>query len=262
MIMTINIQMNQRKNQNEEDMFSLLHDMVGMPGVEYEDQEEQIYNLLYQRARAQLNEINPTMNQILLNKYNHILENDTNTQTQTLNDDPILESNSNIAFTTKQKEIFRYFETDLKQKSRTLAIIYGSAGTGKTFLIKQLKSLLGKKLVICATTGIAAVNIGKDVTTLHKLFKLPISTSKETQLKGNILKSLQIELKNSKYLLIDEFSMLSSYDLYWLNLRLKTIMVSDQIFGGISVILCGDIFQLPPRLGLRQPITFWTGQVV
>ena len=41
-----------------------------------------------------------------------------------------------------------------------LAMICGTAGSGKTYLVRALKHVLGDRLVVCAPTGVAADNIG------------------------------------------------------------------------------------------------------
>ena len=157
-----------------------------------------------------------------------------------------------LTLTSSQKRVYDYFLTITNDNinKQDLVYIIGSAGTGKTYLIKIIRSLLRHKLLICATTGKAAVNIGDYVQTLHKSFKLPITRKQECDLSDKVLKEFQKEYKLTELLLIDEISMMSQLELYWLNKRLKQIKINDEIFGGISIILVGDLFQLPPVKGI------------
>ena len=54
-------------------------------------------------------------------------------------------------------------------------------------------------------------------------------------------------MKDLKYLIIDEMSMLSLVNMFWLDIRLKEATgKKDTLFGGVSVIMLGDFAQLPP----------------
>ena len=57
---------------------------------------------------------------------------------------------------------------------------------------------------------------------------------------------LQGDLKGVKYLVIDEFSVIGQKMFGWINKRCKEATGHTTVpFGGISVILVGDIGQLP-----------------
>ena len=126
-----------------------------------------------------------------------------------------------------------------------LKIIYGSAGTGKSYLIKCLKKKLKHYCVITATTGVAAFGVGG--CTLHSLTKLPVRGYNWKDLTGNALKKLQHNLQGIKYLIIDEMSMLGQNSFYWLDRRLRQATAKNsKLFGGINIILVGDFAQIPP----------------
>jgi hypothetical protein len=58
---------------------------------------------------------------------------------------------------------------------------------------------------------------------------------------------LQIAWKHTKYLIIDEASMLGAHFLHYINERLAFIRNERQLlFGGLNVIFFGDFFQFPP----------------
>ncbi len=67
-------------------------------------------------------------------------------------------------------------------------IISGTAGTGKSYLIKCLKKLLGDCLRVTAPTGVAAYNV--DGYTLHSLLSIPV-TGDFKDSEGQCLSALQ-----------------------------------------------------------------------
>ena len=98
-----------------------------------------------------------------------------------------------------------------------------------------------------AFTGTAAANILGQ--TMHSAFSFNFGNSflslgdKSRDIKRSLLQNLQI-------VVVDEYSMIPSDMLYQLDLRLKELKERpNQPFGGMSVILLGDILQLRPVLG-------------
>lgn len=133
----------------------------------------------------------------------------------------------------------------VKENNQLLMIITGQAGSGKSFLIDCLRQLLGSACIVCAFFGIAAFNV--EGQTLHSLFHLPIRGRSKHDLKGPRLAKLQANLKSIKYLIIDEFSVIGQRMFGWIDRRCKQGKANNaKPFGGISVILVGDIAQLPP----------------
>jgi ATP-dependent exoDNAse (exonuclease V) alpha subunit len=130
----------------------------------------------------------------------------------------------------------------------------GVAGSGKTFTllktcarIQELASQAGKQNPVfrAAPTGVAAFNfVGK---TLHSLLRLPVK-GKKSDLSVATLQSLQSLFQDCRFLIIDEKSMIDVKTLSLIDDRLRAILpaCSDQPFGGVNVLLCGDFFQLPP----------------
>ena len=124
-------------------------------------------------------------------------------------------------------------------------IVYGSAGTGKSYLISAIAHAIGHKCLLTGTTGMASFNIcGK---TVHSALKLPVRNSNNNDLQGSTLHKLQQEFKDVKYLVIDEMSMIGHRMLAWIDKRLRQATgLLNEPMGGISVILFGDFAQLPP----------------
>lgn len=131
--------------------------------------------------------------------------------------------------------------------------ITGKAGSGKTTLIKHVLSLWqGKRQVaVTATTGIAALGLGG--ATLHSTLSLPIGildplavdTSKMSTKAKDVIKAMDC-------LVIDECSMMTSVMLDYIDKLLQKIRGNDKPFGGVQIILVGDLYQLPPAANSEE----------
>ena len=132
-----------------------------------------------------------------------------------------------------------------ESKEQLLMIITGQGGSGKSYVIQALNHFLNRQCKVCAFFGIAAFNIkGR---TLHSLLQLPIRGKNNGPLKSSALAKLQHDLNGVKYLIIDEFSVIGQKMFAWINRRCKQATGCTTIpFGGMSIILVGDIAQLPP----------------
>ena len=128
-------------------------------------------------------------------------------------------------------------------------IVNGTAGTGKSYLINCLRLLLGTNVKVAAPTGVAAFII--DGRTLHSLLHLPVRGDFK-EMEGINLHNMQEELSFTKYLIIDEMSMVSRKTFGMIDRRLRQAFPhkSQVLFGGCSVLLFGDFGQLPPVFGL------------
>jgi len=130
----------------------------------------------------------------------------------------------------------------------------GPAGTGKTFVLKLImeiynrycpdKNDLNNSYVACATTGKAAVQLGG--TTVHSAYHLN-PMQKDSSISPERLHGYRQLFRNIRCVIIDEVSMLSSIMLHRINHRLQQITGNwHEFFGGMDMILCGDLRQLPP----------------
>jgi ATP-dependent DNA helicase PIF1 len=120
--------------------------------------------------------------------------------------------------------------------------VTGRAGTGKSTLLKCLRNVVAENTVVLAPTGLAAVNIGGQ--TIHSFFGFPPRLLRADDIRrsrnGRLMRRLET-------LVIDEVSMVRS-DLMWAidqSLRLNRGR-PRQPFGGVRVLLFGDLHQLPP----------------
>ncbi len=119
----------------------------------------------------------------------------------------------------------------------------GTAGTGKSHVINAICNLLkpDEVYVVATLTGKAANGVGG--VTLHSL--LHLMNSKD--LTGAQLRLLQDKFRTIRYLIVDEYSMVGSKLLKRIDSRLRQAECNPhELFGGISILLCGDFKQLPP----------------
>lgn len=135
--------------------------------------------------------------------------------------------------------------------------VSGSAGTGKSHLIKAIYQAAVKTLrseadtpddIVClltAPTGPAAFNIHGQ--TLHSAFSFPQCVYEQQTISQAKLSSMRIKYSNLSLLIIDEISMVGSDFLHLVSRRLNEIKgTPDALFGGISILAFGDLYQLPP----------------
>jgi ATP-dependent DNA helicase PIF1 len=137
----------------------------------------------------------------------------------------------------------------------------GKAGTGKTTLLKYIKEHSTKKMAIVAPTGVAAMNAKG--TTINSFFQLPpgsffpgditmenlqagilsissvVSNLTYNREKRNLFRELEL-------LVIDEISMVRCDLLDVIDALLRESRNNNAPFGGVQLLLLGDLYQLPP----------------
>ncbi len=142
---------------------------------------------------------------------------------------------------TKQQEIF-----NLVEKTNQNIFIQGQAGTGKSTFIRYLQNHSKKRMIILCPTAIAAINIGGE--TIHSMYNLPFSDFFIMKDLLNKKRSkLSMILKRTNILIIDEVSMVRPDMLDAIDMLSKQARDNPhEPFGGLQVILIGDLCQLPP----------------
>lgn len=146
----------------------------------------------------------------------------------------IWDKKQGIQLTQQQKEAY---EVMLKGEN---VFLTGEAGTGKSFVIKEfIKTMKNKhkNVILCAPTGIAALQIGG--VTIHRCFH----ASLEPQIHKDI-KKIPSTVKNADVIIIDEISM-CRVDLF--EYVMRVIKKAEQVTKKKKqVVVVGDFFQLPP----------------
>jgi ATP-dependent DNA helicase PIF1 len=128
----------------------------------------------------------------------------------------------------------------------------GCAGTGKTFLLKKIISEFQQSntkpgaISITASTGRAAFSIGG--TTLHSFVGagLGLDDIKSILEKIKYNKKVIKRWRDVKLLIIDEVSMLDAVYFDKVEAIAREVRRNNEPFGGVQVVLTGDLLQLPP----------------
>jgi ATP-dependent DNA helicase PIF1 len=129
----------------------------------------------------------------------------------------------------------------LVEQKFPLIFVTGGAGTGKSTFIKWLMKQFKGTTLLSAPTAMAAINIeGK---TLHSLCQLPPAWIVKKDIKHAPHRT---DIKEAKLLIIDEISMVTANLLDGVSAFLRQNREGDSAFGGMTVIMVGDLFQLPP----------------
>ena len=134
------------------------------------------------------------------------------------------------------------------EETNCALFLTGKAGTGKTTFLRNLRNHTDKRLVVTAPTGVAAINAGG--VTLHSFFQLPFGPMapgaefsggrhRMSREKRNIINSLDL-------LVIDEISMVRADVLDGVDTVLKRYRRSELPFGGVQLLMIGDLQQLAP----------------
>lgn len=136
-------------------------------------------------------------------------------------------------------------------KSPKPLFITGKGGSGKTTFLKRIIPAL-KNAVVVAPTGVAAVNAGGQ--TIHSFFRIGMQPYIPEIRKGAFMDNCEYKfnrgsekiLQNIKYLIIDEISMVRPDLLDNVADILRHTRGDKDPFGGVKLIMVGDLFQLPP----------------
>ncbi len=136
-------------------------------------------------------------------------------------------------FTTEQQEAY-----DVMMSGQNV-FLTGEAGTGKSFVIQAFikeNEKLKKKMIVCAPTGIAAIQIGG--VTIHRVFQV----SPEPQINTSKVQ-VPKTVKEADIIIIDEISM-CRVDLF--DYVIRVIKKAESMSKPKQLIVIGDFFQLPP----------------
>lgn len=132
--------------------------------------------------------------------------------------------------------------------THTSLFLTGKAGTGKTTFLKSLHDMLSKRMIVLASTGIAAINAGG--ATLHSFFQLPFSPFVPgSRLPSNVFRMAEHKkklIRSLDLIVIDEVSMVRADVMDAIDEVLRTICRRQSPFGGIQLLLIGDLGQLAP----------------
>jgi ATP-dependent DNA helicase PIF1 len=137
---------------------------------------------------------------------------------------------------------------DAVAAGRQIIFVTGGAGTGKSTFIRELRARFPEKQsVVLAPTGVAALNAGGQ--TIHSFCRLPLRPVMPQDVREvdekEVVEALEL-------LIIDEISMVRADVLDGVDAFLRVNRKSELPFGGVQVVLVGDLFQLPPVVTSRD----------
>lgn len=129
----------------------------------------------------------------------------------------------------------------------TNLFVTARAGAGKSYLIRFIQENFPQRLILSASTGIAANNIGG--RTLHSTFLINPNNmnAQESISKLMVITKKRNQIQKAKLLIIDEISMVSDRLLNCVDTICRGVRkCKDLPFGGLQVAFFGDFLQLPP----------------
>lgn len=162
--------------------------------------------------------------------------------------------------TKKAKRVSRVFLSEEQRKVLDLVVeakrsvfFTGSAGTGKSVLMREIIQSLGQeylrepdRVAVTASTGLAACNIAG--VTLHSFAGIGLGKEALPELVKKIKRNPKAKNRwqRTKVLIIDEISMVDGDLFDKLEGIARIIRNNGRPFGGIQLVVTGDFFQLPP----------------
>lgn len=144
------------------------------------------------------------------------------------------------------------FELDVArfivEKTDMSLFLTGKAGTGKTTFLLEVVRYTKKKCIVLAPTGIAAVNAG--AMTIHSFFQFGLGPFVQGVIEPKsdfrINKSKLELIRHLQLLIIDEVSMVRADLMDHIDVELRRIRRNSKPFGGVQLLMIGDLQQLPP----------------
>lgn len=137
-------------------------------------------------------------------------------------------------------------------KDKKNVFFTGCAGTGKSLTLKYIIDQLRVRypepnnVAVTASTGKAAFNISG--TTLHSFAGIGLGkgTKQELATNAQFNKNAAERWRKVKTLIIDEISMIDGELFDKLEYIARQVRKDNRRFGGIQLVLVGDLLQLPP----------------
>tara|TARA_B100001173_G_scaffold260689_1_gene234004 strand:- start:5187 stop:6686 length:1500 start_codon:yes stop_codon:yes gene_type:complete len=159
-----------------------------------------------------------------------------------------LETNTELP---KDLKLTKEFLEAFKVMNETLKNVFvtGNAGTGKSTLLEYFREKTKKNTAIVAYQGITALKAKGQ--TIHSFFKFP--THFVTKKDVKILRDREL-VRRLDILIIEEVSMVRADVFDAIDISLRKNRSIDKPFGGVQIILFGDVMQLDPIIGSEKEL--------
>ncbi|KAK9724002.1 hypothetical protein RND81_05G040500 [Saponaria officinalis] len=153
-----------------------------------------------------------------------------------------------------QKKVFSDVIGSVQKNQGGLYFVYGSGGTGKTYLWKTIITRMrsqGRIVLAVASSGIAALLLiaGR---TAHSRFEIPLNVNDSTTCRIDHGSDLAQLIRQTRLIIWDEAPMVHRHAFEAVDRALRDIMHTDdptaknKVFGGKTVVLGGDFRQILP----------------
>ena len=152
-----------------------------------------------------------------------------------------LNGSLNGSFDAENREMHNAYS--LIARTNQSFFLTGRAGTGKTTFLKNIQESVDKNFVVLAPSGVAAIHAGGQ--TIHSFFGLDLGVQGPRSC-GTMNHNKISIVQNVDTIIIDEVSMVRCDILDAVERTLREYRHSSRPFGGVQMVLVGDIFQLPP----------------
>ena len=141
-----------------------------------------------------------------------------------------------------------------------ITFIQGKAGSGKSYLVKELRKILGVDEILCPT-NLAKQVYGNAAKTIHSFFFTefdPIEEGFQNPKEYDHVRNDGFlgKILLTRVIVIDEVSMVRCDLLEMIHKILSTVLGNNLPFGGIKIILVGDMFQLPPIVESEETLKY------
>jgi ATP-dependent DNA helicase PIF1 len=132
----------------------------------------------------------------------------------------------------------------LMESGGPFTFVTGRAGTGKSTLLNHFRETTELTAPILAPTGVAALNVNGE--TIHRFFRFaPGITVKDARRKASGAQEPDTYRK-ADVLVIDEISMVRADLMDCMDQFLRVVRKKKLPFGGLRMVVIGDLYQLPP----------------
>lgn len=133
------------------------------------------------------------------------------------------------------------------------AFLTGAPGAGKTYVLNQFVKQArqrGASVAVTASTGIAATHLNGQ--TIHSWSGVGVAQVMTDTLLKQIKTRRGKRIRATDILVIDEISMMHAWLFDMVDQACRAVRRSPEPFGGLQVVMSGDLFQLPPVSNTRR----------